>query len=391
MKVLFLTDSLSDFDGVGRYTIRLIQAMERVRPGLEVEVLLARKHRPTSSEVPSHWNVSVALPPDYFFYMSPLRFLVSLWLAVWRVRKAARSADIVHAIKDYPHNLAGYLGARLAGKPCVATAHGTYTVQPLLNQRHARFARWLYPKFARMISVSGYTRNRVLGLMKGTALREERVVVVPNKVDASHYVEPRAIGDRPWHSVPFTLSIGEVKERKGLHLAVEAWSRLAQVHEDLHHFIIGKYSENDEYYARLKQILNDAGVADRAHFLGNIDEAEKVDLLQRAQVFVHTPVTAADGGFEGFGIVYLEASASGTPCIGSLDCGAEDAIEDGVTGFLVAQEVGAVEAALSKLLDSDSGAELRARLGESGRELARRTTWKENAERVLRLFDEVLR
>ena len=38
MKVLFLTDSLSELDGVGRYSVRLIEALERQRPGLEVRV-----------------------------------------------------------------------------------------------------------------------------------------------------------------------------------------------------------------------------------------------------------------------------------------------------------------------------------------------------------------
>ena len=52
-------------------------AMEKLRPELEVEVLLSRKHRPTSADVPAHWRVSVALPPDYFYYMSPLRFWAS--------------------------------------------------------------------------------------------------------------------------------------------------------------------------------------------------------------------------------------------------------------------------------------------------------------------------
>ena len=77
MKVLFLTDSLSDLDGVGRYSMRLIAAMEAQRPEMDVHVLLARKHRPTSKVVPSHWKIEVALPPDYYFYMSPLRYLVS--------------------------------------------------------------------------------------------------------------------------------------------------------------------------------------------------------------------------------------------------------------------------------------------------------------------------
>lgn len=123
------------------------------------------------------------------------------------------------------------------------------------------------------------------------------------------------------------------------------------------------------------------------HFLGNVTEDEKVDLLQRARIFLHTPVRAADGGFEGFGIVYLEAAACGVPSIGTLECGAEDAIDDGITGFLVAPEVEAVEAALLRLAND---AELRARFGAAGKERARRSTWADNARAVLALYDDVL-
>jgi glycosyltransferase involved in cell wall biosynthesis len=177
MKVLVLTDSLSDLDGVGRYTVRLLLALERMKPDLQVHVLLARKHRPTSSAVPDRWRVEVALPPDYFFYMSPLRFWVSRVLATWRTWRAARGADVVHAIKDFPHNLVALDGARLAGKPCLATAHGTYTIQPLLDPRHARRARRTYRRFDRLISVSGYTQRRLLALLDERELPPERVVV----------------------------------------------------------------------------------------------------------------------------------------------------------------------------------------------------------------------
>ena len=124
MRVLVLTDSLSDLDGVGRYAMRLLAEMER-QADIQVEVLLARKHRPTSSQVPAHWKVSVALPPDYFFYMSPVRFWVWYLIGLWNTWRAARRADVGHAIKDYPHSLIALRAARLAGKPCLATAHGT--------------------------------------------------------------------------------------------------------------------------------------------------------------------------------------------------------------------------------------------------------------------------
>jgi len=384
MRVLYLTDSLSDLDGVGQYSMRLIDGLQRLEPSLEAEVLLARKHRPTSAEADGRWPVRVTLPPDYFYYMSPARFGASLALAVVKSLPAARRADLIHAIKDYPHNLVAVLLARLARKPCVATAHGTYTVQPLLSARHRRMARWTYARFAALISVSAHTKKRVFEALGADAgeLDEARVHVIPNAVSAAHYAQAPDIGERPWQAAPYVLSIAEVKERKGLHLAVEAFARVAKERTDLHHWIIGK-ATGDEYQERLRQMARVAGVEDRQHFLGNVDEAEKIDLLRRAEVFLHTPVRAADGGFEGFGIVYLEAAASGTPSIGTLDCGAEDAIRDRETGLLVPPDAESVTAGLERLM---SQPELRERLGRAGPAVARACNWETNARRVLDVY-----
>lgn len=385
MKVLFLTDSLSELDGVGRYSVRLIEALERQRPGLEVRVLLARKHRPTSPEVPGHWQVDVALPPDYFFYMSPARFVVSRLLSTWRTFRMARQADLVHAIKDFPHSLIAVDAARLAGKPCVATGHGTYTIQPVLDDRHRGRALSAYRRFAALISVSRYTRQRLLGIVSPDVLPPERVHVIPNAVDAESFVAPREVGEQPWHGRRFTLGIGELKERKGHHLALEAWIRVAREQEDLHHFIVGNRA-GDPYEEQLVAMARDAGLGDRVHLVGNVSEDEKIDLLQRAEVFLHTPVTAADGGFEGFGIVYLEAAAAGTVAIGTLDSGAEDAIVDGESGRLVAQDADAVESALREIL---SDADLREQLTAGARAHAAASSWDENARRVLDIYDAV--
>ena len=384
MRVLYLTDSLSDLDGVGRYTVRLLTAIEKESPDLAFEILLARKHRPTSADVPARWKVSVALPPDYFLRMKTPVFWASLLGASLRVARAARGADLVHAIKDYPHSLAGLVGARLARVPCVATAHGTYSVQPLFLPRHRRLLRWTYRHLAALIAVSGHTRDRLAGILGKDGLPAVRVI--PNAVEAAAFGGPHAVGPRPWHGQSFTLSIGELKERKGHHLSLQAFSRAAARHPELHHYVVGKGSA-DAYEARLRETARAAGLDERVHFLGNVSEAEKVDLLQRARVFLLTPVTAADGGFEGFGLVYLEAAACGVPSIGTRGSGAEDAIVDGETGLLVEPAVDAVDRAIERLL---SDAAFARRLGENARRRARASSWEENARDVVALYRSVL-
>ena len=79
--------------------------------------------------------------------------------------------------------------------------------------------------------------------------------------------------------------------------------------------------------------------------------------------------------------------SSGVPAIGTLGSGAEDAIVDGVTGFLVEPRVEAVAAALERLLGDEA---LRTRLGAAGLERARASSWDDNARAVLALYDEVL-
>ena len=385
MRVLFLTDSLSDLDGVGRYAVRLIAALERLRPGFELRVLLSRKHRPTSVDVPDRWDVSVGLPPDYFYYMSPARFAASLFLSTRSARRAARGCDLVHAVKDYPHSLVGLRAARAAGIPCVATAHGTYTVQPLLSERHSARARRTYAAFDGMLAVSRFTARRIEQLT-GEGERPARLIVVPNAVNAGHYAGPREVGRRPWRDVPFVLTIGELKERKGVHLALEGFCRVAERFPELHYFVVGR-GTRDAYHRGLLERAAGAGLGRRVHFLGNVSEDEKVDLLQRARVFVHTPVTASDGGFEGFGIVYLEAAASGAPAIGTTGCGAEDAIVDGQTGRLVAPEPESVAGALGGMLADNAQLE---RMAAAARAHAARSSWERNGERVLALYDEVL-
>lgn len=90
---------------------------------------------------------------------------------------------------------------------------------------------------------------------------------------------------------------------------------------------------------------------------GFLDEERKIEVLQSADVHV----CWSDG--EGWGQVVLEAAAVGVPTIGRRVTGLQDAIVDGVTGWLVDDIDGladALQAVRSRLADPQQRAELAA-------------------------------
>jgi phosphatidylinositol alpha-1,6-mannosyltransferase len=90
---------------------------------------------------------------------------------------------------------------------------------------------------------------------------------------------------------------------------------------------------------RLEAAAKTAGVAERVRFLGQVPAADLPDLYRSADLFV----LPSHG--EGFGIAFLEATASGTPALGLAAGGAPDALGDGALGTLVGC-VGALPEAL---------------------------------------------
>src|SRR5262249_38146012 len=80
---------------------------------------------------------------------------------------------------------------------------------------------------------------------------------------------------------------------------------------------------------RLEQLARESGIADCVVFAGQVPDAELPDYFALADVFA-MPSTG-----EGFGIVFLEAAASGLPVIGGNRDGSVDALAEGRIGRLV--------------------------------------------------------
>jgi phosphatidylinositol alpha-1,6-mannosyltransferase len=134
-------------------------------------------------------------------------------------------------------------------------------------------------------------------------------------------------------------------------------------------------------------MISSSGLGGRVRLLGEADDAERDQWLDRARVFAMPSRLAANGGGEGFGIVYLEAGAHGLPVVAGDVAGARDAVINGVTGLLVdPTDHIAVADALTRLLLDHSLAES---LGHAGELQARSLGWPSVAQKVEDLLHRV--
>jgi phosphatidylinositol alpha-1,6-mannosyltransferase len=136
----------------------------------------------------------------------------------------------------------------------------------------------------------------------------------------------------------------------------------------------GKLRAQHELHARR------LGVADRVHFLGRVSDEERDYWLRTASAFAMPSRLPADGGGEGFGIVFLEATAAGLPVVAGNVGGARDAVADGQTGVLVDPDsVEEVARGIRRCLVDTS---LRRRVAESRYSWLRRFSWETITPRI---------
>ena len=133
--------------------------------------------------------------------------------------------------------------------------------------------------------------------------------------------------------------------------------------------------------AMLQDRARTGGLASAVQFLGSVTDEVRDHELAHADVFcMVSRLPAGRFAGEGFGIVYLEASAHCLPIVAGAVGGATDAVVHGETGLLVDPEdhVAVADALVTLLRDR----ELSARLGSQGRARAADFSWQKAGARV---------
>jgi glycosyltransferase involved in cell wall biosynthesis len=335
LKILQIS-SASSFGGGERYVTDLTNS------------LIARGHdlylavRP-QSPLPRH----VQLPPEKILTL-PLRNALDVPSAHELDRYVRRRRiEIVHAHMARDYSLAAYATRRNRETKFVATRHVLFQ----LNRLH----RHTLARATKVIAVSQAVARE---LRAQRILNERQIAVIPNGVDVDRF---KCDFDREEFLRRMGLpsdcllvgSIGELRALKRHDDFIRAAALVPHAH-----FVLAGVdpTASGEVRKALEKLVVELGLKDRFHFVGWLDQAEK--LLCAMDVFVSASET------ESFGLVIAEAMAAGTAVVATETEGAKEVIEDQKTGVLVPiGDVNRIASAIITLLENPGEIGLRAKQG----------------------------
>jgi phosphatidylinositol alpha-1,6-mannosyltransferase len=216
--------------------------------------------------------------------------------------------------------------ARVLNVPLWVQVHGIEAWRELsaLQRRSVELATII-------TSVSRYTRRR---LLQYVGMDPARVKVLPNTVGPEYRPGPKpgylidrhAVGGR---KVLMTVSrLSSLERYKGHDRVIRMLSRILARHTDTIYLVVGDGDDRP----RLESLAIECGVAQHVQFTGLVPQEELADYFRLADVFV------MPSAGEGFGIVFLQAMATGVRVIGGSQDGSRDPLCDGALGTLVDPE-----------------------------------------------------
>ncbi len=213
----------------------------------------------------------------------------------------------------------------------------------------------------------------------------QRIGVVPLGVDLERFqprdraAARRALGIDPRERI--LLAVGRIQPLKGLDILVRALSELTD-RTGVRLLIVGGDHQAAAEIARLEAIAGEVGVADAVRFVGPVAHEALAGYYNAADVVV------VPSFYESFGLVAVEAMASGVPVVASRVGGLPSTVADGRTGYLIPWRCPEPFAEKIELLLRNEP--LRAALGAAGVARMRDYSWDAVAEGLCLLYRDVI-
>ncbi|WP_266079404.1 glycosyltransferase family 4 protein [Haladaptatus caseinilyticus] len=303
----------------------------------------------------------------------------------------AAQADIIHTHLPTPWSadLSALVGT-ITRTPTVLTYHNNVVGTGIARVAAGAYNAAPLPTTLRLADTVITTQESYVQRSRPLQSVQSKVECIPNGVDIRRFRpvtvspgEKRSLGFAPNRtSVLFLSTLDEYHRYKGLDVLLEAMSMLAAIMPEPPQLVVGGDGVLRPEYETLAARL---GVESRVRFLGRIPDSELVAAYNAADAFV---LPSTDSDQEGFGLVLLEALATGTPVVSTDIVGVADDIESTDVGRVVNRgDPGALAKGIRDVLGWDDGT-----LPERCRSLCeRRYSARTNMERVLDVYSALTR
>lgn len=338
-----LANAASTFDDVQASLITLVVEGHEVLPEVAVR-RLKQSPRGVHRIFTSWWLRPVAS----HLYRAALTELVPDWIVVHYVpldAYAVRSREkLGHRVAYYYHNVTD--PALYEGTERTRREEEETSMLATLREVDTIFTN------------SEFTKTRVAETVGRDA------TVAPPAADLDAFRPDASVRS----DTPTLVHVGRLVRHKGPDLLLEAFAQIRVRHPEAQLRIVGRGDQSD-YCCRL---------TDRAREIGNVELLGDLSLHELAGEYQRAWVFACASLFEGFGMPFLEAHASGLPCVGFDVCSVPEIVGNGETGLLVPKgDVDGLAQAIDDLLTNDGK---RGRMATAAVQKAQQFGWRKSAE-----------
>jgi glycogen(starch) synthase len=373
--------------GLARHVRKLSEAM--VERDVEVHVLTRGGEESPAQELANgvvvHRIREPKRPTDLGEFVTWVERMNSDMLAAGVELGDRYEFDLVHGHDWLVANACDHLAKRFEA-PLVTTIHATeYGRHQGWVDKHPQtyihgVERWITNRSQRVIACSHYMREQIVDIF---GVAEKRVSVIPNGIDpddlqAQNPAElERLRSEFAKPEEKLVLLIGRLVYEKGFQLALEAMPRLIDAVPGTRFLVAGSGTHEAELHRQAEEL----GLMEHGTFLGWIGD----DVLH--SLYRIADLTVVPSIYEPFGLVALEAMASGCPCIVADTGGLREVVvhEEGGLRFRADDPDALAEVAIRVLSDDELGQ----RLIADAYEHVRRFDWGDVAEQTVAVYADL--
>jgi len=326
--IIYITDYLSFATGGPRF---LVDVLTRLTNKFDIKIIIGNIDNYTTVYMLQKKNIDIINLGTYKQSIYPslqpisaLKFLVKSLEIVNKI--TCNKKYILHLNSHIPCLLAYRVRISNGGIPIICSLHhleDTSSLPAILPKIGKVFVQDLAEvngPYDLIHTVSNFSKKEI---EKASLVNKKKIVVIPPGVELEKYLNiPRKAKKN------YFVMIGRLESRKHYDHAIFAVKYATKYNPEIKLYIIG----DGPLRSAIAKLTKRLSLEKNVFLLGKVDEETKLRLLSHAQALIHL------GYPEGFGIVVVEALATGVPVLAYDVPPLNEVVKHGITGLLVERD-----------------------------------------------------